>query len=99
MEEKKREFIRFGVDDVVVEIVSEPFVVNTFRGFAPVVDVKVEGEEGIKTMYISAKSLADSLTPAVDENGAKFTGLKLKIKKESADSRARYIVEKVSGGK
>ena len=43
MEQKRREFIRFGIDDVVVEIVSEPFVVNTFRGFAPVVDVKVEG--------------------------------------------------------
>jgi len=95
MEQKKREFIRFGVDEVVVEIVSEPFVVNTFRGFAPVVDVKVEGEEGIKSMYISAKSLADSLTLMVDENGGKFTGLKLKIKKESSDNRAPYIVEQV----
>jgi len=95
MKQKKREFIRFGVEEVVVEIVSEPFVVNTFRGFAPVVDVKVEGEEGIKTMYISAKSLADSLTPAVDGNGGKFAGLKLKIKKESADRRARYVVEEI----
>ena len=42
MEQKKREFIRFGVEEVGLEIVSEPFVVNTFRGFAPVVDVKVE---------------------------------------------------------
>ena len=95
MEQKKREFVRFGVEDVVVEIVSEPFVVNTFRGYAPVVNVKVEGEEGTKSMYISAKSLADSLTPMVDENGGKFTGLKLKIKKESADNRAPYIVEEV----
>lgn len=95
MEQKKREFVRFGVEDVVVEIVSEPFVVNTFRGYAPVVDVKVEGEEGTKSMYISAKSLADSLTPMVDENGGKFTGLKLKIKKESADNRAPYVVEEV----
>ena len=95
MEQKKREFIRFGVEDVVVEIVSEPFVVNTFRGYAPVVDVKVEGEEETKSMYISAKSLADSLTPMVDGNGGKFTGLKLKIKKESADNRAPYIVEEV----
>jgi hypothetical protein len=55
----------------------------------------VEGEEGIKSMYISAKSLADSLTPMVDENGGKFTGLKLKIKKKSIDSKAPYIVEKV----
>lgn len=93
MEQKKREFIRFSVEEVAVEIVSEPFVVNTFRGFAPVVDVKVEGEEGAKSMYISAKSLADSLTPLVEENGGKFTGLKLKIKKESADNRAPYVVE------
>ena len=93
MEQKKREFIRFGVEEVGLEIVSEPFVVNTFRGFAPVVDVKVEGEEGTKSMYISAKSLADSLTPLVEENGGKFTGLKLKIKKESADNRAPYVVE------
>ena len=96
MEQKKREFIRFGVDQIVVEIVSEPFVVNTFRGFAPAIDVKVEGEEGIKSMYISAKSLADALTPMVDENGGKFTGLKLKIKRESTDNRAPYIVEKVT---
>ncbi len=95
MEQKKREFIRFSVDEVVVEIVSEPFVVNTFRGFAPVVDVKVGEKEGIKSMYISAKSLADSLTPMMDENGGKFTGLKLKIKKESPDNRAPYVVEKV----
>ena len=95
MEQEKREFIRFGVEEVAVEIVSEPFVVNTFRGYAPVVDVKVEGEEETKSMYISAKSLADSLTPMVDENGGKFTGLKLKIKKESADNRAPYVVEEV----
>ena len=95
MEQEKREFIRFGVEEVVVEIVSEPFVVNTFRGFAPVVDVKVEGEEGTKSMYISAKSLADSLTPMVEGNGGKFTGLKLKIKKESADNRAPYVVEEM----
>ena len=95
MEQEKREFIRFGVEELEVEIVSEPFVVNTFRGFAPVVDVKVEGEEGTKSMYISAKSLADALTPMVDENGGKFTGLKLKIKKESTDNRAPYVVEEV----
>ena len=96
MEQEKREFVRFGVEDVVVEIVSEPFVVNTFRGFAPALDVKVEGgEEETKSMYISAKSLADSLTPMVDENGGKFTGLKLKIKKESTDNRAPYVVEEV----
>lgn len=95
MEQKKREFIRFGVEEVVLEIVSEPFVVNTFRGFAPALDVKVEEEEGTKSMYISAKSLADSLTPLVEENGGKFTGLKLKIKKESTDNRAPYVVEEV----
>jgi len=94
MEQEKREFMRFGVEEVALEIVSEPFVVNTFRGFAPVVNVKVEGE-GTKSMYISAKSLADSLTPMVEENGGKFTGLKLKIKKESADNRAPYVVEEV----
>jgi len=55
----------------------------------------VEGEEGTKSMYISAKSLADALTPMVEENGGKFTGLKLKIKKESADNRAPYVVEEV----
>jgi len=95
MEQEKREFMRFGVEEVALEIVSEPFVVNTFRGFAPVVNVKVEGEEGTKSMYISAKSLADALTPMVEENGGKFTGLKLKIKKESVDNRAPYVVEEV----
>lgn len=89
------EFVRVGISEVSLEIVSEPYVVNTFRGFAPVVDAKVEGEESIKTIYISAKSLSEPLTPMIEENGDKFTGLKLKIRKESVENRSPYIVEKM----
>ncbi|MBN1384182.1 MAG: hypothetical protein JW983_04780 [Elusimicrobia bacterium] len=93
MEKEKRDAIRFGVDEIAIEIVSEPYVVNTYHGFAPVVDAKLEDKQEVKIMYIGAKSLADPLSQMLKQNKGKFTGLKLKIKKESNDNRAPYIVK------
>jgi hypothetical protein len=56
-----------------------------------VVDVK--SPQGDFILYISSKSMSDGLEPMVKAAGA-FKGLKLKVKKESEDKMARYIVEK-----
>jgi hypothetical protein len=75
-----------------VEIVSEPYVVMTIRGFAPVVDVKTPGGEFI--LYVSSKSMSDGLVPLLEAHDGKFNGLKIRVKKESEDKMARYVVEK-----
>jgi hypothetical protein len=91
-DQERKPTLKVGTEWVQVEIVSEPHVVNTMRGFAPVVDVKTSGGEFI--LYISSKSMSDGLEPLMKAADGKFTGLKIRVKKESEDKMAKYIVEK-----
>ena len=84
--------LKVGVDWITADVVSEPFVVMSIRGYAPVVDVKTADGEFI--LYISSKSISEGLDPLVQANGGKFSGLKLKLRKETEDRMAPYIVEK-----
>ena len=85
--------LKVGVDWSDAEILSEPYVVMTMRGYAPVVDVQSGADKLM--LYISAKSLSTALEPLVQANGGKFAGLKLRLKKESDDKMAGYVVERV----
>ena len=91
-DQERKPTMKVGTEWVQVEIVSEPYVVNTMRGFAPVVDVKTPGGEFI--LYISSKSMSDGLEPLMKAAAGKFSGLKIRVKKESEDKMARYMVEK-----
>ena len=86
--------IKVTVDPIDLEIVSEPYAHFTFRGYAPVIDVSVAGTTHM--LYISSKSISVALEPLVKENGDKFTGLKLRVKKESEEKMAPYMVDKLS---
>lgn len=90
-ERERKPTLKVGLDWVPVEILSEPYVVMTVRGYAPVVDVKAPTGDFI--LYISSKSMSDGLEPLVQQTGV-FKGVKIKVKKESEDKMARYIVEK-----
>jgi hypothetical protein len=91
-DQERKPNLKVGVDWIPVEIGSEPYVVMTVRGFAPVVDVKCPQGEFI--LYISSKSISDGLEPMLQATNGAFKGLKFKVKKESEDKMARYIVEK-----
>ena len=91
-DQERKPNLKVGVDWIPVEIVSEPYVVMTIRGFAPVVDVKTAQGEFI--LYVSSKSMSDGLVPFLEKTDGKFNGLKLRLKKESEDKMAKYIVEK-----
>ena len=84
--------LKVGVNWVVADVVSEPSVVMSMRGYAPVVDVKTP--EGDFILYISSKSISEGLDPLVQANGGKFAGLKLRLRKETEDRMAPYVVEK-----
>ena len=84
--------LKVGVEWVTADVLSEPFVVMSIRGYAPVVDVKTP--EGDFILYISSKSISEGLDPLVQANGGKFAGLKLKLRKETDDRMAPYMVEK-----
>jgi len=91
---ERKDPLRVDAAGVVVRILTEPYVINTTRGFAPAVNVEVEETSEERTMFIGAKSLADPLQKMVDANSGKFTGLKLSLKKQSDDRYAPYIVER-----
>jgi hypothetical protein len=91
-DQERKPNLKVGVEWIPVEIVSEPYVVMTIRGFAPVVDVKTAQGEFI--LYVSSKSMSDGLVPLLEKTDGKFNGLKLRLKKESDDKMAKYIVEK-----
>ena len=87
------ESLRVTTDPIEVEFVSEPYVVYTIRGFAPVVDIQVKGGEK-HTLFISPSSLANGLIPLLEKKG-KFTGIRVLLKKDSADRFAKYVVQPV----
>ena len=92
---ERKDPLRVDTSGVSIKIVTEPFVVNTTRGYAPAVNVQLDDTGEERTMFIGAKSLADPLQQMVTSNGGKFSGLKLSLKKQSDDRYAGYIVEPV----
>ena len=93
MSSGRRSAISFTVDPVTVKIITEPYVVLTARGYAPVVDIEVDGDAERKVMFISAASLSQALEELRSENGGHFAGIRMRVRKESADRFAKYIVE------
>ena len=91
-DQERKPNLKVGTEWISVEVQSEPYVVMTIRGFAPVVDAKTPG--GDFMIYISSKSMSDGLVPLIEAQDGKFTGIKFRVKKESEDKMARYIVEK-----
>lgn len=89
---ERKPTLKVGVEWIPIEILSEPHVQMTVRGYAPVVNVKAP--QGDFILYIASKSISDGLEPLVQASGGSFKGLKLRVKKESEDKMARYIVEK-----
>jgi len=78
---------------VDLEIISEPYLVNSIRGYAPIIDVKHLGEKTNYSLYISAKSISDGLEPLRINNDNLFTGIKFKIRKEENKKMSKYLIE------
>lgn len=91
-ERERHPNLKVGVQWVTVELLTEPYVVMSIRGYTPVVDV--QGPNGRQILFISSKSISEGLEPLVQANGGKFQGLKLRLRKETEDRMAPYIVEK-----
>lgn len=78
---------------IALEIVSEPDVLLTYKGYAPVLQVKEPKTVDVCLLYISAKSLADPLEDLKKNNGGTFKGIRLRLRKESMEQKSKYAVE------
>ena len=78
-----------------IEIISEPYVILNSFGYIPAVKVRVENKKIIQFMYINPKTLAAPLDQLKLKNSNLFTGIKLKIRKESEEKTAKYEIEEL----
>lgn len=95
MEKEKLPTFRCTTDYANLKVVSEPYVVFTNRGYAPVVDVENTTDGNKYQFYIQALSIAKKFEELKKENDEKFAGINIKVKKESSDKFAPYIIEKI----
>ena len=78
---------------IELEIVSEPDVVLTIRGYAPIIRVR-KVRTGVEyLLYISAKSIAQPLEVLRSNNFGRFKGIRFRIRKESMEAIAKYEIE------
>lgn len=78
---------------IELEIVSDPDVVLTFKGYAPILRVR-NSRTGLEyILYISAKSLAEPLEELRKNNDGVFRGIHLRIRKESMEKISKYVIE------
>ena len=85
--------LKIGTAWTEIEIIGEPDVRMTFRGYAPVLPVKVTKNRLGYVLFISAKSLSDYMEALRIKNNNSFIGLKIRIKKETDDKFSKYVVE------
>ncbi len=78
-----------------VQFLGEPYAVFLKTGFTVAADVvlKKGPKKTEMTLLISAKSIAESLKPRIDENGGKLLGVQVWIYKSGAERTSKYVIE------
>jgi hypothetical protein len=92
---KETPTLRVGTGWIDLAVIGEPNVIQTFKGYAPVLPVKVIATHLDYFLYISAKSIAEKLEPLRQANAGAFNGLRLSIRKTSDDQFAPYEVKAI----
>lgn len=86
-------FLKVGTEWIELEVISEPDVVLTFKGYAPILRVREIRTGSEYRFYISAKSLAEPLEELKRNNSGIFIGIQFCVRKEGMDKMAKYKVE------
>ena len=86
-------FLKVNTEWIELEIISEPVVVLTFKGYTPILQVREIKTGSEYRFYISAKSLAESLEELRRNNGGVFKGIQFCVRKEGTNQMAKYEVD------
>lgn len=87
------DYLRVDAEPKYIQIISEPYVIFTSRGYQPVVDVVERKSKTSTRLFITARSLAERLEILRQDNGGNFSGLEFWLRKESYKKTAPYILE------
>ena len=84
--------LRVGEGSIRIRLHGEPYVVPTFRGYAPVLEVEDLHARTRHFLYITAKSFMEAVEPLRAANGGKFHGLEFEIRKTTDKKFARFAI-------
>ena len=93
MAKESTSFLKVSTEWIELEIISEPDVVLTFKGYVPILQVREIRTDIEYRFYISAKSLAEPLEELRSNNGGIFKGIQFRVCKEGTDKMAKYEVD------
>ena len=80
---------------IELETISEPDVVLTFRGYAPILRVRKISNDLEYIFYISAASLGQTLEEFRQNNTGIFKGIQFRVRKKDATPMAPYEIEAI----
>lgn len=80
---------------IELEIISEPDVILTFRGYAPILQVRKINNDLEYIFYISAASLGKTLEGLRENNANSFKGIQFRVRKKDATPMAPYEIEAI----
>ncbi|MBF0232210.1 MAG: ParA family protein [Desulfamplus sp.] len=92
--EKNKVFpLKVGNDWIELIVTGEPSIIITFKGYAPILPVKLKKSGLHYQLYISAKSIAECIEPLRKKNNGLFKNLEFSIRKASDDRLSRYEIK------
>ena len=87
--------LKVGTGWIELEITSEPDVILTFRGYAPILHVEKISNNLKYIFYISASSLGQTLEELRQNNAGTFKGIQFRVRKKDATPMAPYELEAI----
>ena len=87
--------LKVGTGWIELEIISEPDVILTFRGYAPILRVQKISNNLEYIFYISATSLGKTLEELRKNNAGTFNGIQFRVRKKDATPMAPYELEAI----
>ena len=88
--------LKVGTGWIDLEVISEPDVVLTFKGYAPILRVRKLSNDLEFVLYISAKSLGASLEKFRENNNGVFTGVQFSVRKKDTTPMAPYEIKGIN---
>jgi hypothetical protein len=90
-----RSRLNVTVKPIAIEIESDPYLVATRFGYAPMVTVKLINGGLEHSFLISSLSVTEALEKLRAGNRGKLSGLRVAVSRESNDQRAKYVIEPI----
>lgn len=93
MEDTNFDLIKFGTEPLKFEIISEIYVVYSFKKYVPALDLVQVKNKRKYSFIVGASSVATALEKIRPLNNGTLAGTVVWIHRESEDKMAKYVVE------